>query len=81
MLNTKISNFYKYLLHRKKVLSKENLPILSLVLKFSNLKDCNPDIIIISQQNMIRLSGINLSTDLNINLFQDQINSIKNGLK
>ena len=29
---------------------------------------------------MIRLSGINLSTDLNINLFWDQINSIKNGL-
>lgn len=62
-----------------KVLSKEDLPILPLMLKYPNLVDCDPDLIT-TQWNLLRLSQVNLSSDLDINIFWEKVFSIKNGM-
>lgn len=62
-----------------KVLSSDDLQILPLILQFRNLVDCDPDLIV-AQWNLLRLSEINLSPDLNIDSFWEKVASIKNGL-
>lgn len=63
----------------EKILSSEDLPILPLIQQFSDLVDCDADIIV-TQWNLLRLSETKISLDLNINSFWKTIPSIKNGL-
>ncbi|XP_054746788.1 zinc finger protein 862-like [Anastrepha obliqua] len=55
-----------------KVLSQEDLQILPLILTFSELVDCDPDQIT-SQWNLLRLSDVNLSADMDIDTFWSKL--------
>lgn len=61
------------------VMSNEDLSILSLVLKFPRLVECDPDLIV-TEWNLLRLSETKLSSDLNINAFWRKVASMNNGL-
>lgn len=61
------------------VLSKDDLSIQDLLLKFPKLIECDPDLIV-AEWNLLRLSEIKISANLNINDFWQEIASIKNGL-